>query len=159
MDYTHGPHWDTGQSVEPPAGGTTVLAAAVRVPVIDAAQQICLEAGLRLKRLGLFFRRLPPLADLERMNYRIILLGFFLLSIGIVSGGVWLSELPQRSSAGDVKQILAVVLWLLYAANLHTRYMMGWQGARTALFSSLNFVFLAGVIVLAGLLGTTFHSF
>jgi len=53
VDYTHGPHWDTGQAAEAASEGTTVLAAAVRLPVIDAAQQTCTEAGLRLRRLGL----------------------------------------------------------------------------------------------------------
>jgi len=54
IDYTPGSHWDTDATDQ--AGdenGTRVLAAAVRVPVIDAARGICEEASLRLQRLGL----------------------------------------------------------------------------------------------------------
>ena len=118
---------------------------------------LLLSQEIRLKRLGFFFRRLPPLGNLERMNYRVILLGFLLLTIAIVSGGIWMEQIPDHKWLSDPKQILSVVLWLLYAGNLHTRYMMGWQGSRTALFSSLNFIFLAIVIIAASLMGNSFH--
>ena len=55
VDFTHGAHWDAKQtdSTEAGAEGTTVLAASVRLPVLDAANHICEEAGLKLERLGL----------------------------------------------------------------------------------------------------------
>ncbi len=55
VDFTHGRHWDADQARQSEAvpEGTTVLAAAVRLPVIDAARQVCEAAGLRLERLGL----------------------------------------------------------------------------------------------------------
>lgn len=55
VDFTRGAHWDADQADQGEAGseGTTVLAAAVRLPVIDAARQICDEAGIKLERLGL----------------------------------------------------------------------------------------------------------
>ncbi len=51
VDYTRGSHWDTGQAEV--AEGTTVLAAAVRLPAVEAAREICTAAGLRLHRLAL----------------------------------------------------------------------------------------------------------
>lgn len=53
VDYTRGPHWDAEQTEATAEEGTTVLAAAARLPVLDAARQICQEAGLDLRRLGL----------------------------------------------------------------------------------------------------------
>ena len=58
VDYTLGSHWAAS---EQPASGeaavgeasTSVLAAAVRLPVVDAARTLCQAAGLRLQRLGL----------------------------------------------------------------------------------------------------------
>ncbi len=52
VDFSRGVHWDTA-GAEAAGEGTTVLAAAVRLPVIDSARQICEEAGLTLERLGL----------------------------------------------------------------------------------------------------------
>ncbi|MCK4624931.1 MAG: pilus assembly protein PilM [Phycisphaerae bacterium] len=52
VDFTHGVHWDTA-GAEADGEVTTVLAAAVRIPVIETAGRICDEAGLKLERLGL----------------------------------------------------------------------------------------------------------
>jgi len=52
VDFIRGAHWDTEPAGEAD-GGTTVLAAAVRLPVVDAAVQVCTDAGLKLHRLGL----------------------------------------------------------------------------------------------------------
>ncbi len=64
IDYTRGSHWDTEQP--PPEEGVTVLAAAVRLPVVDAASGVCADAGLSLQRLGL-----RPYANL-RAVYRCV---------------------------------------------------------------------------------------
>ena len=119
---------------------------------------LLLSQEIRLKRLRFFFRRMPPLADLERMNHRIILLGFTLLTVAIASGIAWAIQLPGRSLTSDYKQILICVLWLCYAALIHFRYRQGWQGSRTALFSLLNFIAVLVVIIIIGLLGTSFHG-
>jgi Tfp pilus assembly PilM family ATPase len=63
-DFIVGSHWDGG--ADAPAAGEAVLAAAVRLPVIDAARQLCDQAGLRLARLGL-----RPWANL-RAVYRVL---------------------------------------------------------------------------------------
>ena len=65
VDFTRGAHWDADRP-EAVDQGTTVLAAAARLPVVDAAGQICEEAGLHLQRLGL-----RPYANL-RAVYRCI---------------------------------------------------------------------------------------
>jgi len=64
VDYTRGAHWDTDQQEAPE--GTMVLAAAVRLPVVDAGRIVCTTAGLRLQRLGL-----RPCANL-RAVYRCV---------------------------------------------------------------------------------------
>ena len=52
IDFTHAEHFDATET-EAPEEGVSVLAAAVRLPIVDAAQQICAAAGLKLRRLGL----------------------------------------------------------------------------------------------------------
>ncbi len=52
VDFTRGVHWDTA-GAEADGEVTTVLAAAVRIPVIETAGRICDEADLKLERLGL----------------------------------------------------------------------------------------------------------
>jgi len=100
---------------------------------------------LRLKHLGFFFDRMPPLEDLERVNRHAVALGFLFLTIGIGSGVIWSLRVPSGAVLLDAKEISAVIVWLLYAANVHTRSRLGWRGQRTAIFSVVNFVLLFAV--------------
>jgi Tfp pilus assembly PilM family ATPase len=52
VDFTTESHYHAGGPAEE-AGGTRVLVAAVRVPVVDYYRQIALSAGVKLLRLGL----------------------------------------------------------------------------------------------------------
>jgi ABC-type transport system involved in cytochrome c biogenesis permease subunit len=92
------------------------------------------------------------------MNYRIMLLGFMLLTLGIASGVAWLNQ-SERDLGIDLMQVLSGILWLLYAANLHLRYARGWQGSRTAAFSIFNFLLVVIFFIAGGFAGNTFHQF
>lgn len=105
---------------------------------------VLLFQELRLKHLGFFFNRMPPLGVLERINRHASALGFVFLTIGIGTGVLW-SVRARPAVLLDAKEISAVVVWLLYAANVHTRSRLGWKGQRTALFSVANFVLLFAV--------------
>ena len=65
VDFTHAEHFDVAEP-DTAEEGTNVLAAAVRLPVIDAARQICAEASLKLRRLGL-----RPYANLRAVYHSI----------------------------------------------------------------------------------------
>lgn len=103
---------------------------------------------IRLKRLGFFFTRMPPLEVLERINYQAVALGFLCLTIGIGSGIVWSLDVFGARALIDSKEVSALIVWLLYAANIHARWRMGWRGRRTATFSVVNFVLLFAVFCL-----------
>ncbi|HET6428398.1 MAG TPA: pilus assembly protein PilM, partial [Phycisphaerae bacterium] len=66
VDYTHGAHWGAGELAEGGPQSVSILAAAVRLPVIDAAREVCERAHLHLKRLGL-----RPYANLQAV-YRCV---------------------------------------------------------------------------------------
>jgi ABC-type transport system involved in cytochrome c biogenesis permease subunit len=106
---------------------------------------ILLCSELRLKKLGFFFTRMPPLDVLGRMNYHAVALGFLFLTIGIGSGIVWSIEANRSGVWLQSKEISAIAVWLLYAASLHTRWRMGWRGQRMAVFSVVNFILLLAV--------------
>ncbi|MHC4717806.1 MAG: type IV pilus biogenesis protein PilM, partial [Planctomycetota bacterium] len=53
VDYTRGAHWGPAEVADGDEEGTSVLAAAVRLPVIEAAREICRQGDLKLERLGL----------------------------------------------------------------------------------------------------------
>jgi cytochrome c-type biogenesis protein CcsB len=110
------------------------------------------EIGLSLQRLSL--------ADtLDNLSYRIIGLGFPLLTIGIISGGVWANEAWGSYWSWDPKETWALITWLMFAAYLHTRITRGWQGRRPAFLATAGFVVVWICYLGVNLLGKGLHSY
>jgi ABC-type uncharacterized transport system permease subunit len=108
---------------------------------------ILLNHELRLKRLGFFFQRMPPLHVLEQINHQALALGFLFLTVGIGAGVIWGLTSGRAGVLVDSKEISAFLIWLLYAANIHMRWRHGWRGQRSAIFSVANFAFLVVIFV------------
>lgn len=124
-------------------GGVAVLAA---VPTTTPAP------ALSLQRLSL--------ADtLDNISYRMIGLGFPLLTIGIISGGVWANEAWGSYWSWDPKETWALITWLVFAAYLHSRITRGWQGRRPAILASVGLAVVWICYLGVNLLGKGLHSY
>lgn len=109
-------------------------------------------ASLSLQRLSL--------ADtLDNLSYRIIGLGFPLLTIGIIAGAVWANEAWGAPWSWDPKETWALITWLVFAAYLHARITRGWQGRRPALLAAAGFVVVWVCYLGVNLLGKGLHSY
>jgi cytochrome c-type biogenesis protein CcsB len=109
-------------------------------------------AALSPQRLGL--------ADtLDNISYRIIGLGFPLLTIGIIAGGVWANEAWGSYWSWDPKETWALILWLVFAAYLHSRITKGWQGRKPAILASVGFVVVWICYLGVNILGKGLHSY
>lgn len=83
---------------------------------------------------------LPTLPLLDRLMYRATMLGFLLLTFGILTGAVWAESAWGRYWSWDPKETWSLITWFIYAAMLHSRMLKGWQGRRTAWLAVLGFV-------------------
>jgi len=100
------------------------------------------------------------LADtLDNISYRIIGLGFPLLTIGIIAGAVWANEAWGSYWSWDPKETWALITWLVYAAYLHARISRGWQGRKPALLASVGFLVVWVCYLGVNLLGKGLHSY
>ncbi|WP_034938031.1 c-type cytochrome biogenesis protein CcsB [Gloeocapsa sp. PCC 73106] len=100
------------------------------------------------------------LADtLDNISYRVIGLGFPLLTIGIISGGVWANEAWGSYWSWDPKETWALITWLVFAAYLHARITRGWQGRRPAWLASLGLIVVWVCYLGVNLLGKGLHSY
>ena len=77
--------------------------------------------------------RLPPLDVLSRIERRLLLAGFPLLTFGIISGAFFSRSLLEPSEIAWVRAALAGTAWVLLAAVLVLRGVSGWTGRRAAL--------------------------
>ncbi len=104
-------------------------------------------------------QRLTLADTLDNVSYRIIGLGFPLLTIGIIAGGVWANEAWGSYWSWDPKETWALITWLVFAAYLHARMTRGWQGRRPALLAASGFVVVWVCYLGVNLLGKGLHSY
>jgi len=57
----------------------------------------------------------------DEVVYRAIMVGFPLLTIGIITGGLWANHAWGTYWSWDPKESMALVTWLSYAAYIHLR--------------------------------------
>jgi cytochrome c-type biogenesis protein CcsB len=97
--------------------------------------------------------------QLDHWSYRIIGLGFPLLTIGILYGAVWANEAWGSYWSWDPKETWALITWLIFAIYLHTRMNRGWQGRKSAIVASLRFLIIWICYLGVNSLGRGLHSY
>ncbi|KAG6540012.1 hypothetical protein Mapa_018594 [Marchantia paleacea] len=105
------------------------------------------------------FRKWQLIKELDNWSYRVISLGFPLLTIGILSGAVWANEAWGSYWNWDPKETWALITWLIFAIYLHTRMIKGWQGKKPAIIASLGFFIVWICYLGVNLLGKGLHSY
>lgn len=79
------------------------------------------------------------LRQFDELIYRVILLGFPLLAVGIITGAMWANHAWGTYWSWDPKETWSLITWLIYAAYLHLRMGKGWQGQKAVTFALVGF--------------------
>ena len=108
---------------------------------------------------GVLEKKLNLLESLDNLSYRVIGLGFPLLTIGIIAGAVWANEAWGSYWSWDPKETWALITWLVFAAYLHTRITQSWQGKGPAILASLGFIVVRICYLGVNFLGKGLHSY
>ena len=104
-------------------------------------------------------QRLSLAETIDNISYRIIGLGFPLLTIGIIAGAVWANEAWGSYWSWDPKETWALITWLVFAAYLHARITRGWQGRKPAILAATGFLVVWICYLGVNLLGKGLHSY
>lgn len=112
---------------------TTILLGTALFAVASAlaATYLLQEKQLKKKKTAGLLQRLPALDVLDRASHRFLLAGFPLLTIGILTGLLWVGHVSTTKIA-IVRQLLAYTAWILFALVLLMRSAGGWRGRRAA---------------------------
>ncbi|WP_299485842.1 c-type cytochrome biogenesis protein CcsB [Acaryochloris sp. IP29b_bin.137] len=108
---------------------------------------------------SLSLKRLSLAESLDNLSYRMIGLGFPLLTVGIIAGAVWANEAWGAPWSWDPKETWALITWLVFAAYLHARITRGWQGRRPAYLATGGFFVVWVCYLGVNLLGKGLHSY
>jgi ABC-type uncharacterized transport system permease subunit len=95
---------------------------------LQALMMAVLERRLHGGKLPAFLESLPPLLTMERMLFKLIALGFVLLTLTLASGMLFSKELFGKPFRVDHKFVVGIASWCIFAALLAGRYIYGWRG-------------------------------
>ena len=127
---------------------------------LQSANSMTLTAdAIATQTKPLSLRRLTIGETLDNLSYRAIGLGFPLLTIGIIAGGVWANEAWGSYWSWDPKETWSLITWLVFAAYLHTRITKGWQGRKPAILASVGLLVVWTCYLGVNLLGKGLHSY
>lgn len=112
----------------------------------QAALILIQEKRLKQRQWHGLLGRLPPLIDMERTHLEWLVVGFFMLSLALATGAMYVDDLFAQHLAH--KTLFTLLSWLLVGALLLGHWRFGWRGQRAAKLSLLGYGLL--VIGFAG---------
>lgn len=145
-----------GDSPAPSELSSAMLALHITVNVVGlgfvllaggaASFYVFLEARLKSKR-PLSVGRLPSLDQLDRLRHLLLLIGFPLLTVGVVTGGIFISQIDVGSFGSLARAAFGYAAWLSVAIVLSLRALLGWE-ARKSAYGTLAGVLCVSLVLL-----------
>ncbi len=114
----------------------------------------------RLKRKS-FVGTVGKLLSLEQADLLangLVALGFALLTFGLILGGIAARSVWTGLWLLDLKVVVSVATWAVYALYLYARSVAGWRGHKTMVLLVWGFAFVLAGMVGVNLAGVSQHS-
>ncbi|MDD8059428.1 MULTISPECIES: cytochrome C assembly family protein [Shewanella] len=107
---------------------------AMMIAALYAIQLWFIQNKLKKKQM-MMSPAMPPLMTVEKQLYHLIIIGFVLLSLSLITGFVFLEDMFVDGKGH--KAVLSMVAWVVYAIMLWQQYTVGCR-IRTAVIYSLS---------------------
>lgn len=118
---------------------------------LHAGLMMVAERSLHHKKNWIQLPDFPPLLVMEHLLFRVIAIGFVLLTITLVSGMLFSEELFGKAAQFNHKTVFSIASWLIYGWLLFGHYQYGWRGRKAIKLTFIGF----GLLLLA-YVGTKF---
>nr|WP_042184962.1 c-type cytochrome biogenesis protein CcsB [Kibdelosporangium sp. MJ126-NF4]CEL16412.1 Cytochrome c-type biogenesis protein CcsA/ResC [Kibdelosporangium sp. MJ126-NF4]CTQ90364.1 Cytochrome c-type biogenesis protein CcsA/ResC [Kibdelosporangium sp. MJ126-NF4] len=140
---------------------TTASAAtgALIAPGVASALYLIRRANERSGRFATLAPKLPSADLLDRVAYRITIIGFPLYTFAVICGGIWAEAAWGRFWGWDPKEVCSFVAWVVYAAYLHARATAGWSARRAAVINLIALGVLLFNLTFINLVVSGLHSY
>jgi len=118
------------------------------VAALQATLLVIQERVLRHKQAIAIIQSLPALESMEKWLFQLILLGFILLTLTLITSIFSFSHLLTTPLLQ--KTVLSFLAWIIFLALLIRRYYFGWRGTSAIRWTFMG-LFLVMVIYFAAL--------
>ncbi|MDB6099859.1 MAG: putative rane protein [Gammaproteobacteria bacterium] len=129
--------WELTAHILLSMGAAALLFAAA----VTAILLVFLDRRLRTRRLSNLPSALPPLDALEKIMFRLIAAGFGFLTLALLTGFVFVTNLFTQNLVQ--KTVLSIIAWLLFGVLLIGRLRFGWRGRSAIRWTLSGFGILA----------------
>jgi ABC-type uncharacterized transport system permease subunit len=120
--------------------------AALAISLLASVLYLVQERRLKAKKAQPTGRgALPPLATIDQIALRALLLGLPCMTVGLLIGSVVALETTGPRFFTDPKVLLSFAMWLAYMAMIFIRQHSGLRGRRAVYMSSFAFFFVLAV--------------
>ncbi len=96
---------------------------------------------------------------IDRKIYRLVVWGFALLTLVIITGAVWAEEVWGNWWSWDPKETWSLVTWVVYATYLHARRTSEWRGRKSAWLVVIGFIVVLFTLFGVSILLPGLHSY
>jgi ABC-type uncharacterized transport system permease subunit len=112
------------------------------IAALHAGLMSLVESSLHRARLPALLRNLPPLLTMETLLFRIIGVGFVLLTLTLVSGVVFSEQIFGRAWQLNHKILFGFISWAVFGVLLIGHRFYGWRGRTAVSWTMSGFGFL-----------------
>ena len=132
-------------------GVALVAYALLIVAALQALLLIGFERRLHAGRPGAGSAAMPPLLTLEALTFRVLGLGFALLTATLASGILFSEEVFGKPLTFTHKVVFSMLSWVVFGALLFGRHRYGWRGR-----AALQWLVAGTVLLVLAYLGSKF---
>jgi ABC-type uncharacterized transport system permease subunit len=129
--------WELTAHILLSMGAAALLFAAA----VTAILLVILDRRLRSRRIANLSSGLPPLDALEKIMFRLVAAGFGLLTLALITGFVFVTNLFTQNLVQ--KTVLSLIAWLIFGVLLVGRLRFGWRGRSAVRWTLSGFAILA----------------
>jgi len=112
------------------------------IAVLHAVLISQVERQLHQVMLPRILRSLPPLLSMESLLFRLISIGFGLLSLTLLSGVLFSEEIFGQAWRFNHKVLFGLVSWVVFGVLLWGHYGYGWRGRVAVRWTIAGFILL-----------------
>ncbi len=133
--------------------------AMLALTAIAGAMYLLQEKQIKSKKPGWIYSRLPSLTTLDSLSRSFLMVGFPLLTLGMLTGAVFGEFISGSYWRWAPKEVWSLIAWLVYAVIIHQRLTVGWQGRKAAWLSIVGFAIVLFTFLGASFLFDDYHNF
>ncbi len=136
------------------AGASLLGLALMAVSFASAALYLLQHRVLKQREFGVMFQFLPPLEQLDRLNHLALVIGFPVLTVGVLLAAGYLGEMGSNGGARVAHLGWGLLSWAILGGIAAQRFRGVLTGRRAAQASVLGFCAVASLYLVLTVLGS-----